>query len=204
MKPFCAAVARPRHLGTDESGREIFSYLPGTVPAELGDHDDHSWKMLRGSFDLITMRPRPSSRHLPPGSRHRGRLSQRSLTLQHGVQERLSGRFHRFRRGSAGIAGLRSRYAAWLWLDLGHPDRPVAEQVRRLRLFLAAYVQVRVKRRSLMPSSLDSLSSSHRACTGNTAMSRWAADCRDWTARHLSTADRLKRGICAWRSEASE
>jgi Phosphotransferase enzyme family len=30
----------PRYLGADESGREIFSYVPGTVPAELGDHDD--------------------------------------------------------------------------------------------------------------------------------------------------------------------
>jgi hypothetical protein len=32
----------PRYLGSDESGREIFSYVPGVVPAELGDHDDET------------------------------------------------------------------------------------------------------------------------------------------------------------------
>ena len=30
----------PRYLGTDENARDVFSYLPGDVPLELGEHND--------------------------------------------------------------------------------------------------------------------------------------------------------------------
>lgn len=40
----------PRYLGVDQIGRETFSYLPGEVPAGLGDFDDET---LRGASRLI-------------------------------------------------------------------------------------------------------------------------------------------------------
>ncbi len=40
----------PRYLGSDESGREIFSYVTGAVPTELGAHDNDT---LRSAARLI-------------------------------------------------------------------------------------------------------------------------------------------------------
>jgi hypothetical protein len=40
----------PRYLGSDESDREMYSYIPGMVPADLGEHDD---KTLENAARLI-------------------------------------------------------------------------------------------------------------------------------------------------------
>ena len=45
----------PRHLGVDEDNRDVFSYLPGEVPSELGEHEDHvlqaAARLIRGFHD---------------------------------------------------------------------------------------------------------------------------------------------------------
>jgi len=49
----------PRHLGVDEDSRDVFSYLPGEVPSELGRHKDH---VLQAAARLI----RGFTMRLPP------------------------------------------------------------------------------------------------------------------------------------------
>jgi thiamine kinase-like enzyme len=77
-------------------------------------------------------------------------------------------------------------YAAWLWLDLGNPNRSAEEQLRRLRLFLAAYgsgpseadvIAAAIERQTILIAE--------GTRTGNIAPSAWAKDCREWTVRHM-------------------
>jgi hypothetical protein len=47
----------PRYLSSDESGREMYSYIPGVVPAELGEHDDktleNTARLIRGVWAVL-------------------------------------------------------------------------------------------------------------------------------------------------------
>jgi len=62
----------PRYLGSDDTGREVFSYRQGKVPAELGRHDD---TILREAARLIcryhnaTPRCSPMTRRGPSASK---------------------------------------------------------------------------------------------------------------------------------------
>jgi aminoglycoside phosphotransferase (APT) family kinase protein len=80
-------------------------------------------------------------------------------------------------------------YAAWLWLDLGNEDRSAQEQVRRLGVFLAAY-RAGPSEAQVFGAVIErqSILTAEGARTGNSAMSRWAADCREWTVRHMLAA----------------
>ncbi len=37
----------PRHLGTDDLGREVFTYVSGSVPENLGHHED--WTLVEAA-----------------------------------------------------------------------------------------------------------------------------------------------------------
>jgi len=45
----------PRYLGMDEDNRDVFSYLPGEVPSELGEREDQvlqaAARLIRGFHD---------------------------------------------------------------------------------------------------------------------------------------------------------
>jgi thiamine kinase-like enzyme len=62
----CGFTAAPRHLGFDEAGREVLSYLPGWVPAKLQRFTDRqvaeAGKLLRAYHDA-TRRTGLAGRH---------------------------------------------------------------------------------------------------------------------------------------------
>jgi hypothetical protein len=180
----------PRYLGRDARGREIFSYLPGVVPVELRHYGDETLAaaacLIRRYHDatasLIEVQSAPEA------------------GIEVVCHNDLSPCNTVFRDGNpvalidfdAAAPGSRARdlgYAAWLWLDIGNSKRSATEQVRRLRLFLAAYgpapsateiIDAMLVRQSILIAE--------GARTGSRAMLDWAAKCRDWTLQHMRAA----------------
>ncbi len=178
----------PRYLGGDEAGREIFSYLPGTVPDELGHHDDtvlqQVARLIRRYHDAT------SSLFATPAAQKAGidvachnDLSPCNAVFRDGQPVALID----FDAAAPGSRAFDLGYAAWLWLDVGSAAYPAAEQWRRLRLFLDAYgsypevgdvVEAMMLRQSILIAGAVRI--------GNTAMRDWAADCRNWVQHNFA------------------
>jgi hypothetical protein len=177
----------PRHLGSDDSGREILSYLPGTVPAELGGHDDETLenaaRLIRSYHDATAslFTTVAAAKVLIEVACHND-LSPCNTVFQDGRPVA----FIDFDAAAPGSRSYDLGYAAWLWLDLGNPDYSADEQVRRLRVFLAAYGS-NPSEAEVIGASLDrqSILVAEGTRTGNATMSDWAANCRRWTMQHM-------------------
>jgi Ser/Thr protein kinase RdoA (MazF antagonist) len=128
--------AAPRLLGVDEHGREILSYIEGTVPPDL--QPDHPDSTLAAAARLIRR-----FHDTTAGSR----LAAAEEVVCHND---LSPCNFVFRTGrpvalidfDAAAPGPRRRdlgYALFLWLNLGTDGPDVTEQLRRARVFLDVY-----------------------------------------------------------------
>jgi hypothetical protein len=177
----------PRYLGSDETGREMYSYIPGVVPDELGDYDDAT---LGNAARLI------SCYHDATASLF-ATLPAQKVGIEVACHNDLSPCNTVFRDGrpvafidfASAAPGSRSYdlgYAAWLWLDLGNPSRSAEEQTRRLRVFLAAYGS-NPREPDVIGAALErqAILVAEGTRTGNTAMSDWATNCLRWTRRHM-------------------
>ncbi len=177
----------PRYRGTDEDSREIFTFIPGDVPAELGEHSnavlEAAAKLIRAFHDA-TVSFVSAYAAAQPGVEvvcHND-LSPCNTVFSSGIPVALID----FDDACPGSRAFDLGYAAWLWLDWGNADWSAATQLRRLRTFLGAYgtgpselavIAAAIQRQTL------AVEAGHR--TGNRAMAEWAADCLRWTQRHL-------------------
>jgi hypothetical protein len=126
----------PRFLGSDESGRETFTFVPGVVPDELdaglGDatlvaaaqlirafHDATAGSALAGAAEVVC----------------HGDLSPCNFVFDGGAPRAIID----FDAAAPGRRLEDLGYALFLWLNLGTDGPPVLEQARRLRLFCDAY-----------------------------------------------------------------
>jgi hypothetical protein len=185
----------PRYLGCDASGRETFSYLPGTVPAELGHHCDDTLaeaaRLIRRYHDATaSLFAAPAAREVGIEVACHNDLSPCNTVFRDGSPVA----FIDFDAAAPGSRAYDLGYAAWLWLDLGNVDRSATEQIRRLRVFLAAYgsapseaevIDALLVRQSILIAE--------GARTGNLAMRDWAAKCQDWTLHQMLTASLTAR-----------
>lgn len=124
----------PRWLGIDARGRDIFSFVEGAVPLGLGHHDDVT---LRQAASLIRRYHDATAAFCEDGrvACHND-LSPCNAVFRDGVPVALID----FDNAAEGERMFDLGYAAWLWLDIGNEaDYSHAEQLRRLRLFAAAY-----------------------------------------------------------------
>ncbi len=128
--------AAPRYLGSDEQGREVFSYLPGEVPPELDPAIAD--ETLAAAGNVIR--------------RFHDATAGTEIAAGHEVvcHNDLSPCNFVFREGKpvgiidfdAAAPSERLRdvgYALFLWLNLGTDGPPVSEQVRRIKIFCGAY-----------------------------------------------------------------
>jgi Phosphotransferase enzyme family len=128
--------AAPRLVGLDERGREILSYIPGTVPADLQpDHPDEplaaAARLIRRFHDATAGSALAGAEEVvchndlsPCNFVFRGRMPVGLIDFD------------------AAAPGPRRRdlgYALFLWLNLGTDGPDVGEQLRRARVFLDAY-----------------------------------------------------------------
>jgi Ser/Thr protein kinase RdoA (MazF antagonist) len=179
--------AAPRDLGTDDLTRDMLSFIPGDVPAELSFYRDD---VLSAAAQLIkrfhdataTLVDSPAARQVGVEVVCHNDLSPCNFVF---VDERPVAVID-FDAASPGTRRYDLAYAAWLWLDLGCPDIAPEEQVRRLSLFLTAYGSCHATRAEFINAVLlrqaISIAQGHR--TGNAALSAWAEACREWTLHH--------------------
>jgi aminoglycoside phosphotransferase (APT) family kinase protein len=169
----------PLPLGADESGREVFSYIEGNVPAELGIFDDDALSaaaaLIRRFHDLAVDLVTNDAETVCHND-----LSPCNFVFRDGLPVAIID----FDAAAPGTRAHDLGYAAWLWLDFGSPAVSPSEQNRRLRLFIASYGDLDIS------AVLDAMI--HRQAglaeegrrTGNTAMAEWAAACLEWTRRY--------------------
>lgn len=178
------ADCAPCYLGIDEQGREILTYLPGSVPSDLGCFTDEQCMqaaaVIRRLHSVLSSHP-----DCPAG-----------LTVCHNDLSPCNFVFNNsipyavidWDAASIGDAQDDLAYAAWMWLDIGNAEQDPAFVLRRLRLFLDAYglcsrtdfVQRMVGQmqrvgRSVFPTPEQSA-----------AVQRWAQSCILWTNENLT------------------
>lgn len=126
----------PRHLGTDESGRDVFEYLPGWVPARFRRWRDDTiaaaGALLRGLHDATRDSPlkgaHPVVCHHDPGPNN--------AVFGDGVPVA----FIDFDMAAPGDPLEDLGYAAWTWCVSGKPGAPPpGEQARQVRVLADAY-----------------------------------------------------------------
>lgn len=125
----------PRFLGIDDRRREILSFVPGSVPAELGYFSDEQLvaaaRLLRALHDATMDSPLRSDHEIVC----HGDASPCNCVFVDGVP----GAFIDFDDAHPGSRLDDLGYAAWLWTDIGNDELSAAEQARRVAAFFAAY-----------------------------------------------------------------
>jgi hypothetical protein len=124
----------PRWLGVDEKGREIFSYVPGEVPLDLGHVEEPVFaaaaRFIRRFHDATA-----------PFCAEGKVVCHNDLSpCNFAFRDGLPAAIIDFDLAAEGERLFDLGYAAWTWLDLGNEDDySTAEQARRLTAFAAAY-----------------------------------------------------------------
>ena len=182
----CGSRFTPGFLGIDERDRDVFEFIDGEVPADLGWFDEATLRqaaeLIRSFHDLTV------------------ELAGDAVDEATGVEvvchNDLSPCNFVF-RGTDPVAiidfdaaapGTREHdlgYAAWLWLDLGSPGIRVSEQRRRLETFLDAYGTPDIESvlGAMLVRQKQLIEEAHRI--GDVPMADWATGCHDWTRRNL-------------------
>ncbi|MGD9737785.1 MAG: phosphotransferase [Bauldia sp.] len=176
----------PIALGIDDRDRDIFSYIEGAVPPDLGFHGD---AVLRSAATLIRRFHDLTAGFVTSAEVicHND-LSPCNFVFREGVPVAIID----FDAAAPGSRDHDLGYAAWLWLDIGNDEIPPVEQRRRLRLFADAYgaddhgalVAAMMHRQEALIGS--------GVRNGDEGLRRWASDCLAWTRRHgtvLAAAD---------------
>ncbi len=127
----------PRFLGIDERNREVLSFLPGSVPADLGHFSD---EQLRGAADLLR-RFHDVTADLPAVIAASGEV------MCHNdwgppncvFVDDMPGGLIDFDTIAPGLRLWDLGYSAFAWLDIGNDDYSGKEQIRRMKVFLDGY-----------------------------------------------------------------
>lgn len=182
----------PRHLGTDERNRDVFSYIEGTVPSDLGTYDDATLKqagaLIRHYHDATsTFAKDLRTKALSSASGTievicHNDLSPCNFVFQDGRPEAIID----FDAAAPGSRLHDLGYAAWLWLDIGNDNFNASEQAVRLDAFVSGYGSI--ERRALVAAILyrQSLLVSDASKGDLKEMREWATSCKEWVKRHES------------------
>jgi|SRR5579872_1407909 len=126
----------PRHLGTDDRGREIFSFLPGRVPLDL-DPTIPDEALLAAARLIRRFHDATADTALAAGHEvvcHND-LSPCNFVFRDGVPAGIID----FDAAAPGTRLQDLGMALFLWLNLGTDGPELAEQARRIGLFCRAY-----------------------------------------------------------------
>ena len=173
----------PRFFGMDEQGREILSYIPGTVPVELFHHtDDHlvaAARLLRSFHDATTGFPGRDGAEV---------ICHNDFSPGNCVY--VDGRptaMIDFDTLAPGSRLWDLGYSTPTFLDLGHPDYSPTTQMRRMRLFADAYGLPTDSTGDLAVHIAANLASCARWAHDVRCMdvSEWASSRRDWFVTHI-------------------
>jgi len=125
----------PRLLGVDPQGREVLTFVPGTVPTDLGYFSEsqvrEAARIIARLHDATAGTPLAGNQEVVC----HGDLSPCNFVLRFDVPVCLIDFDTAFR----GPRRLDVGYAAWTWLDIGNSDQCPLDSGQRLAAFLDAY-----------------------------------------------------------------
>lgn len=168
----------PRFFGLDSKGREVLSYLPGDVPRNLGIHSPEQCaqaaRIIRALHDALGDFP-----GCPDGMTvcHND-LSPCNFTFLDGLPRAVID----WDAAAFGDPLDDLAYAAWMWLDVGNPDRAPDAVASGMAIMLHAYG-------APDPANLCARMVGQMARVGSgifpteaqtAATRRWTEDCRRW------------------------
>ena len=126
----------PKYLGVDAEGREVLSYIEGTVPPDLGEF---SLAQIKRAGSIL------ASLHRVTG--HLDDLKGDEEVICHGDASPCNYVFRSempvalidFDAAFPGPKALDFGYGSWLWSNLGSPEQNVAAVSSKLRAYMAGY-----------------------------------------------------------------
>ncbi len=177
----------PRPLGTDEIGRDVFSYIDGQVPTNIGWYDDGSLaaaaRLIRQYHDAtVPLVDTAAASSVGIEIVCHNDLSPCNFVFRNGFPIALID----FDAAAPGSRCYDLAYAAWMWLDIGGSDAEAIEQRRRLQLFIEAYgddLSVCALVKAIIARQRAAIAEGKRC--GRDSMVRWATRCLNWTSTHL-------------------
>jgi Ser/Thr protein kinase RdoA (MazF antagonist) len=171
----------PRYLGNDALDRDVLTFLPGTVPPELGEwspgqltaaaqllrsfHDATAGFEAKGGYEIIC----------------HGDASPCNCVFVDGVPFA----FIDFDDAHPGSRLEDLGYASWLWLDIGNAEYSGQEQTSQLATFFSDYGMTIES--TIVEPVLAAQKRLRDRTDASTVIREWADRCHTWTLEHLST-----------------
>ncbi len=166
----------PRFLGIDNAGRQILTFVPGTVPSELGNF---SGTQLAAAA-LLLRQFHDANRSFP----HKGQ----SEVVCHGdaspcncvFVDGIPRVFIDFDDAHPGSRLDDLGYAAWLWNDIGNDEISVEMQAHRLLYFFQSYGACANEAVPALIAAQEALAKR----TNVAGVREWADNCRNWVEQN--------------------
>lgn len=176
----------PRFLGVDEHGREILSFLPGEVPAELGPFTDAqlaaATNLLRRFHEATA--DFPAVRECGAEVICHNDWAPTNAVFRDGLPYGLID----FDTATPGLRLWDLGYSAFVWLDLGNPDYTAGEQIRRLAVLADGYGLTACSTAQIAAFAVarQTALATSTGARGQTEIAHWAASAAAWTVTHLT------------------
>lgn len=173
-----AFAGAPKYLGLDSAGREILSYMPGDVPADLRAFSPEQLaaaaRLLRELHDATLDFP---DRGACEVACH-GDASPCNCVFR----DARPIAFIDFDAAHVGSRRDDVGYAAWLWLDLGNEDLDPVQQGRRLGEFVTAYGKLDLA--DAVSAVVDAQRELSQRTGAPPATQGWAGHCLRWSTQN--------------------
>jgi hypothetical protein len=179
----------PRFLGIDTAGREMLSFIPGSVPDDLGFYTDAQIRMaaalLRRFHDATATMPLIKEGGFEVAC-HNDWAPTNTVFLADEPIAMID-----FDTARPGERLWDAGYSAFTWLDLGNDDHPADEQIRRLDVFAQGYgwSGCTVARLAVYALARQTALAASTRARGKSDIADWATSCANWTA--LNVVDQL-------------
>jgi len=144
-----AFSSAPQFVGIDDKGREILTYIEGTVPTELKYYNDTQLttaaKLIKNFHQATLGSKLANSFEI---------VCHNDLTPCNTVfVNDLPIALIDFDAAAPGTRLRDLGYAIWQWCDLGNEEISIKSQARRIKIFLTSYGEIELKR--LVPNILE-------------------------------------------------
>jgi Ser/Thr protein kinase RdoA (MazF antagonist) len=166
----------PRFQGIDGDGREILSFIAGSVPSELGAFSDDQLtaaaRLLRRLHDATLDSPLRNGHEVVC----HGDASPCNCVFVEGIPTA----FIDFDAAHPGSRIGDLGYAAWLWMDIGNDELSLDRQGTRIADFFRIYGMDSA--RAIDAITLAQTALSER--TDSSGVREWSSHCRAWVERN--------------------
>lgn len=179
----------PRFLGVDDAGREILSFIPGSVPTDLGWYTDTQIEMAAGLLRRFHDATADMSLVKDRGFEVACHNDWAPTNTVFRADEPIA--MIDFDTARPGERLWDAGYSAFTWLDLGNDDHSADDQIRRLGMFAHGYgrADCTVARLAVYAVARQTALAASTRARGKRDIAEWASSCANWTA--LNIVERL-------------